>query len=115
MELENGAFVIDTPGMKELGLWDNDEGIDEVFSDIEELALKCRFSDCSHTNEPGCAVLSAISDGTLSPERFSAYLKLKTENAYTADQSGYLQKKKEKFKMIAKANKTGNKIRTKRS
>lgn len=105
LELENGAFVIDTPGMKELGLWDNDEGIDEVFSDIEELALKCRFSDCSHTNEPGCAILTAISEGNLSPERFSAYLKLKTENAYTADQSGYLQKKKEKFKMIAKANK----------
>jgi len=105
VELENGAFVIDTPGMRELGMWDSDEGISEAFAEIEELALQCKFSDCSHNTEPGCAIKAALKDGTLLEERFKAYLKLKTENAYAAGDSAYLQAKKEKFKKIALANK----------
>ena len=103
--LENGAYVIDTPGMRELGMWNNDSGIDEVFSDIEELFERCRFSDCTHTCEPGCAVLSALEEGTISYDRWNSYQKLKAENAYAANENEYLQAKKEKFKQIAKMNK----------
>ena len=77
--LENGAFVIDTPGMRELGMWDNESGIDTTFSDIEELANSCRFSDCSHGAEPGCAIQKALAEGTLDPARWESYLKLKTD------------------------------------
>ena len=103
--LENGAYVIDTPGMRELGMWNSDSGIDEVFSDIEELFERCRFSDCTHTCEPGCAVLSALEEGTISYDRWNSYQKLKAENAYAANENEYLQAKKEKFKQIAKMNK----------
>ena len=105
VELKNGAFVIDTPGMRELGMWDSDEGISEAFAEIEELALHCKFSDCSHNTEPGCTIKAALKDGTLLEERFLAYRKLKTENVYAAGDSTYLQAKKEKFKKIALANK----------
>lgn len=103
--LPNGAFVIDTPGMRELGILDSSDGIDTAFSDIEELSRGCRFSDCTHTSEPGCAVIKAINDGNLDPDRYKSYIKLKTENEYNADAGGYLEKKREKFKEIAKINK----------
>lgn len=67
--LPDGGMVIDTPGMRELGMWDAKSGIDRTFSDIEELALQCRFLDCTHTVEPGCAVQKALKNGTLSKER----------------------------------------------
>ena len=105
IELSNGAFVIDTPGMRELGMWDSETGIDTTFSDIEELAGRCRFGDCTHTSEPGCAVRAAIEEGTLDLGRFDSYLKLKKENAYAADGSSYLEAKKQKFKEISKINK----------
>ncbi|MGN1088979.1 MAG: ribosome small subunit-dependent GTPase A [Huintestinicola sp.] len=107
--LENGAFLIDTPGMRELGMWDNEGGIDTVFGDIEELFSQCRFSDCTHTKEPGCAVLEALSDGTLDMQRWESYLKLKNENEYAADGSRYLEAKRAKFKEIAKFNKVNRK------
>ena len=103
--LDNGSYVIDTPGMRELGMWNNDSGIDEVFSDIEELFTQCRFSDCTHTCEPGCAVLRALEEGTISYDRWNSYQKLKAENAYATNENEYLQAKKEKFKQIAKMNK----------
>ena len=109
LTLPNGAFVIDTPGMRELGMWDSDDGIDTVFSDIEELSRRCRYTDCTHTSEPGCAVLAAIADGTLNIARLESYRKLKTENAYAADSSRYLEAKRMKFKEIAKINKSGRK------
>ena len=105
LELPNGAFVIDTPGMRELGMWDSDEGIDSAFPEIDELKLFCRFSDCSHTNEPGCAIRKAIKNGTLMEERLESYLKLKKENEYAADVSEYLQTKTKKYKEISKINK----------
>lgn len=103
--LKNNAYVIDTPGMRELGIWNNDEGIDEVFADVEELAAQCHFSDCSHSGEPGCAILAALDSGKLSYDRWGSYQKLKTENEYISNQSAYLQTKKMKFKEIAKINK----------
>ena len=108
--INGGGMVIDTPGMRELGLWNADSGIDKSFSDIDELAGKCRFSDCTHTSEPGCAVREAISNGKLSPERLASYQKLKAENAYFENTDGYLAQKKQKFKNIAKINKNNKNI-----
>ena len=109
--LPNGAFVIDTPGMRELGMWDSGDGIDTAFRDIEELSRKCKYADCTHTAEPGCAVLRALADGTLDAARLASYRKLKTENDYAADSSRYLEVKRAKFKEIAKINKSGRKNR----
>jgi ribosome biogenesis GTPase len=103
--LKNGACVIDTPGMRELGMWNNESGLEEVFSDVEELFSKCRFSDCTHSCEPGCAVLKALKDGDLSQERWNSYQKLTAENKYVADGNEYLKEKNKKFKEIAKINK----------
>ena len=107
--LSSGAYVIDTPGMRELGMWDSDSGINAAFSDIEELSSTCKYTDCTHTSEPGCAVLSAIASGTLDAARLESYRKLKIENAYAADSSQYLEAKREKFKEIAKINRLGKK------
>ena len=107
--LPGGAFVIDTPGMRELGMWDSDAGIDTAFADIEELARGCKYADCTHTAEPGCAILAAVADGTLDIARLESYRKLKTENAYAADSSRYLEAKRTKFKEIAKINKSAKK------
>ena len=109
LTLPNGAFVIDTPGMRELGMWDSDDGIETAFADIEELSCTCRYADCTHTTEPGCAVLRALADGTLDAARLASYRKLKTENDYAADNSRYLEAKRAKFKEIAKINKASRK------
>ncbi len=103
--LPNGAYVIDTPGMRELGMWENESGIEAAFADVEELISQCRFSDCTHSNEPGCAVQKALKDGCLDDGRWSSYLKLKAENEYSANESAYLEAKRNKFKEIAKINK----------
>ena len=89
--LPDGGMVIDTPGMRELGMWDAKSGINRTFSDIEELALQCRFRDCTHTVEPGCAVQKALKNGTLSKERMQSYQKLKTENDYMEHAKSYLE------------------------
>ncbi len=77
----SGALFIDTPGLRELQLWDVDSGISRIFGDIEELAAQCRFSDCSHNGEPGCAVRAAAERGELDPERLESYQKLEQEAA----------------------------------
>lgn len=102
--LPNGAMIIDTPGMRELGMWNAEEGISKTFEDIDLLTKQCKFSDCTHTNEPGCKILEAISNGELSEERFSQYIKLLKESQYNTDSDEYLKNKKEKFKQIAKMN-----------
>ena len=89
-------------------MWNNESGLNEVFADVEELISQCRFSDCTHSSEPGCAVLAALEDGTLSYERWNSYQKLTAENAYITNESEYLQGKREKFKVIAKINKQRN-------
>ena len=71
-------MIIDTPGIRELQLWDSG-GIDEAFSDVEELAGACRFNDCSHNTEPGCAVKAALVSGELSADRYGSWLKLQRE------------------------------------
>jgi ribosome biogenesis GTPase len=82
IQLPGGALVIDTPGMREVQLWIADEGLEEAFSDVTELFEHCRFSDCAHESEPGCAVKKAIANGTLAPERWESYLKLQRELAH---------------------------------
>lgn len=89
----------------QLGMWSAEDGIDHTFLDIEELTRKCRFSDCSHENETGCAVRQAVKDGLIAEERYRAYMKLKAENAYNKNAVDYLAAKKRKFKQIAKLNK----------
>ncbi|MHB8641773.1 MAG: ribosome small subunit-dependent GTPase A [Gaiellaceae bacterium] len=77
--LPGAGLVLDTPGMRELQLWDADEGIDTAFADLQELAAQCRFTDCAHGQEPGCAVRAALADGTLDVERFDSWQKLLRE------------------------------------
>lgn len=107
--LQNGALVVDTPGMRELGMWGADSGIDTAFADIEALAMRCKYKNCTHTTEPGCALRAAIEDGTLTEERYRSYTKLTTENAYAEDSESYLVAKTKKFKEISKFNKANRK------
>jgi ribosome biogenesis GTPase len=80
--LDKGVMFIDTPGMRELGLLGAGEGINKGFEDINEISMNCRFADCSHTQESGCAVLAAIANGALSEARYHSYLKLRKESAH---------------------------------
>lgn len=80
--LNQGAMLIDTPGMRELGLLGAGDGINLGFEDILELSMNCRYANCSHTQEPDCAVLAAITSGELSEERYYSYIKLKKESEY---------------------------------
>lgn len=82
IRLDGGAMVIDNPGMREFGLVDAREGIEKYFNDIGERATSCRFRDCSHTGEPGCAVRKALDSGELDPEHFESYRKLRDESAF---------------------------------
>ena len=95
VQLDNGAMLIDTPGMRELGNMSVDIGIDETFSEILELSQNCRFGNCAHTNEKGCAILAAISDGELSEQRYKNYKKMKSESAFN-DMSYSEKRKKDK-------------------
>ena len=82
--MRNGGWLIDTPGMRALRLLDAQEGLDEVFSDISNLSLNCRFSDCQHETEPGCAVQAAIDAGTLDPARLDRWRKLRREDQHNS-------------------------------
>ena len=92
VRLESGAMIIDTPGMRELGSMSVDDGLDETFAEILELSRSCKFADCSHTNEKGCAILAAIKAGDLSEQRYQNYLKMKKESEF--NQMTYLEKRK---------------------
>ncbi|MGH7012095.1 MAG: GTPase RsgA, partial [Caulobacteraceae bacterium] len=82
--LSGGGLLIDTPGMREAGLLDSEEGIETAFSDIETLARRCRFRDCAHRAEPGCAVRQALREGELDEGRWRSFLKLEKEAAFAA-------------------------------
>jgi ribosome biogenesis GTPase len=77
----SGGVIIDTPGLRELQLWDADDGLDQAFVDVAELIAQCRFSDCQHRTEPGCAIKAALADGSLPTERWESYQKLQRELA----------------------------------
>lgn len=99
LRLETGALIIDTPGMRELGNIGTETGIGEVFKDITELEAACRFSDCSHTREKGCAVLAALETGELSEDHLQNYIKMQKESAHY--EMSYLEKRK-KYKKLGK-------------
>ena len=99
--LESGAMLIDTPGMRELGMWDVSTGLGEAFDDVEQYLGHCKFSDCTHRSEPGCAIKAAIAEGTLSQARWESYVALQSEARYSDDKVTYMKQKQEKFKNIA--------------
>ncbi|OBR65633.1 ribosome small subunit-dependent GTPase A [Paenibacillus oryzae] len=99
--LPSGAMVIDTPGMRELGLFDADEGIRIGFADVEEWFTQCRFTDCRHQSEPGCAILAALAKGSLSHERWERYLSQQNENRFVQDKTSYLIEKNARNKYTA--------------
>jgi ribosome biogenesis GTPase / thiamine phosphate phosphatase len=80
--LNQGYILIDTPGMRELGLLGGSDGVDQGFEDVVRLSMNCRYVNCGHIQEPGCAVLAAVSNGGLSEDRYSSYMKLKKESDY---------------------------------
>ncbi len=82
--MDNGARIIDTPGMRELGMWIVDDGIDFSFTDINDLIIQCRFSNCTHNGEPGCAVAQALKEGTLTEKRWKNYWKIQRESKFQA-------------------------------
>lgn len=102
--LPNGGLMIDTPGMRELQLWEGDQGLRGAFDDIECLKAECRFHDCRHVHEPGCALQAALENGTLEHSRYHSYLKLQRELAHLARKENVrLQMaEKEKWKKIHK-------------
>ncbi|MDF2885972.1 MAG: rsgA [Lacrimispora sp.] len=82
--MDNGARIIDTPGMRELGMWIVDAGMDASFTDINDLIKQCRFNNCTHNGEPGCAVTQALEDGTLTEKRWKNYQKIRKESKFQA-------------------------------
>lgn len=102
--LPSGAMVIDTPGMRELAMWDVEDGLAEAYEDIEELKLQCKFSNCHHDTEPGCAIKRAIEDGSLSEKRWQNYLTMQRESRYSQDKKKYLQDMSKQWKKITKSN-----------
>jgi ribosome biogenesis GTPase len=100
--LPSGAMVIDTPGMREIGLFDVDDGISAGFADIEELFTQCRFNDCHHNTEPGCAVLAALEDGSLQQDHWERYLTQKRESKFVDNKAGYHAERRAWHKDLAK-------------
>ena len=99
IRLKSGVMIIDTPGMRELGMWDVSGGLGDAFADVEAFLGKCRFSDCRHETEPGCAIKAAIAIGELDASRWESYRKLKEE---AVDKAEMLRRKNEWHKSLAK-------------
>jgi ribosome biogenesis GTPase len=106
--LPTGGILIDNPGMRELQLWGGEEDLKGSFEDIEELSARCRFHDCQHENEPGCAVKEAVEQGLLDQKRYQSYLKLKRELLYLEKRQyqSAAAIEKEKWKPIGKWQRT---------
>lgn len=100
--LKSGAMIIDTPGMRELGMWDVSEGLGEAFADVEQYIGRCKFSDCRHLSEPGCAIKEAIAAGELSKARWDSYCKLKREAKYSDDKDARMREKQKRNKGFVK-------------
>ena len=97
-----GSLIIDTPGLRELGLWNASESVGERFTEIEELFSECKFNDCTHSSEPGCAVLAALEDGSLMESRWDDYLQQKIEADFVESKAVYLRNKESRFREITK-------------
>lgn len=115
IQLPQGGCVIDTPGLREIGLWDADSSIDTTFADIIDLGLQCKFTDCTHHDEPGCAVRAAIDDGSLDEGRYISFLKLQKEAEFIASKTDITkqQERKAREKKLGKYQKEYQKQRRK--
>ncbi|MBX2991034.1 MAG: ribosome small subunit-dependent GTPase A [Bacteroidetes bacterium] len=114
--LPGGGILIDTPGMRELGLWHAESSLDQTFPEIADLAEGCKFSDCTHRHEPECAVRAAAEQGALDPDRFAGYLKLRKEADRMNERTtvaGMLERKR-KDKILSKAVKQVMKMKQKK-
>lgn len=100
-QLGSKGMIIDTPGIREVGMWDAEDGINDTFSDIAELISACKFRNCNHKNEPGCAVKKALAEGTLSEKRWQMYCELQEENQFGLKKAAYTKKEKLKAKINA--------------
>jgi len=111
LPLPSGVLLIDTPGMRELQLWSDGSGLQEIFGDIESLAEDCKFHDCQHGTEPGCAVQEAIALGTLDPQRLKSYHKLQREQQWIEQRQNVhtRQNTKRRWKQITKIMRQQNK------
>ena len=107
--LPSGVMIIDTPGMRELGMWSVDGGLEEAFADVEQYLGKCRFRDCRHGREPGCAIRQAIDAGELDAARWESYRKLKAEAEASEDREAMLRRKQEWRMGVAKTKKMNKK------
>lgn len=104
--MPGGGLVIDTPGMREIGMWNASEGLQETFADISELEGQCRFADCAHEREPGCAIRAALISGALDEGRWQRYRRLQREASIADDRAAALRAKHERNKAIAKYSRT---------
>jgi ribosome biogenesis GTPase len=109
--LPGGGMIIDTPGLREAQLWEGEDALANIFADIEDLSVRCRFSDCAHQTEPGCAIKAAIADGSLDPDRLQSYRKLQRElRAVAAKTDARIRSEiRKKWKQITMANRTSMK------
>ena len=114
IQLENGAWILDTPGMRELGLMEAENGVAQTFIEIDELANQCRFRDCKHQNEPGCAIKEALEDGRINVRQVEEYLVLQREARRKRPQSPEEKMQKtRKMKQISKFSREHRKERNK--
>jgi ribosome biogenesis GTPase len=111
--LPGGAILVDNPGMREVGLWGEEKDLAGSFSDVESLAAECRFSDCRHQREPGCAVRRALQEGTLKEDRYRGYLKLRRELAHVESRQNERLRleQKQRWKQISRLQKSLSKDR----
>lgn len=111
--LPSGALVIDTPGVRELALWDDGEGLEETFPDIEALTSECRFRDCTHAAEPGCAIAAALASGALAADRYASFTKLRLEKEHLARERDAASRARYKgeIKRVMKAQRAHHKAR----
>ena len=114
LHLRGGGAIIDTPGLREAQLWEGEDALGGVFADIETLALRCRFFDCAHETEPGCAIKTAIAEGTLDAGRLASYRKLQRElRAVAAKTDARIRiEDRRKWKQISLAAKKGPAVKT---
>lgn len=113
VRLPSGGLLLDTPGMRELQLWDAEQGVERGFDDVETLARQCRFTDCRHKAEPGCAILEALANGTLDESRLRSYGKLQREAAFQARRNNHrlASREKARWKSIQKNNQANERLK----
>ncbi len=102
LTLPGGARIIDTPGMRMLGMWDSADGVETTFADVQQFLGRCRFADCRHENEPGCAVREALENGELDPARWKNWLTLQREALWSEDRDAAMRQKRDRNKAVAR-------------